>query len=95
MQCTTSTHTRESALWPLTITERINKYNVWALVRGGGVTGQAEAMTVALAKALIIHEPALKPILRRAGCVTTDPRQVERKKPGHLKARKKPAWVKR
>lgn len=117
-------HTREEALWPLHSTKRIDKYNVWALTRGGGVTGQAEAMIVALAKALIVHEPALKPILRRgklpsfsplnslshhlgpsianfcsfshsAGCVTTDPRQVERKKPGHLKARKKPAWVKR
>ncbi|KZZ88236.1 40S ribosomal protein S9 [Ascosphaera apis ARSEF 7405] len=88
-------HTREEALWPLHSTKRIDKYNVWALTRGGGVTGQAEAMIVALAKALIVHEPALKPVLRRAGCVTTDPRQVERKKPGHLKARKKPAWVKR
>ncbi|KAI5298874.1 cystathionine gamma-lyase cys3 [Ascosphaera pollenicola] len=110
-------HTREGALWPLQCTQRMDKYNVWALTRGGGVTGQAEAMIVALTKALIVHEPALKPILRKgehpvpltlrhhittmiltsnpAGCVTTDPRQVERKKPGHLKARKKPAWVKR
>ncbi|KAI5289318.1 37S ribosomal protein S9, mitochondrial, partial [Ascosphaera aggregata] len=58
-------HTRESALWPLQSTSRMDKYNVWALTRGGGVTGQAEAITVALGKALIVHEPALKPILRR------------------------------
>lgn len=58
-------HDRESVLWPLKCTKRIDKYNVWALARGGGITGQAEALTVALARALMIHEPALKPILRR------------------------------
>ncbi|KMU89337.1 40S ribosomal protein S9 [Coccidioides immitis H538.4] len=88
-------HDRESALWALKSTDRMDKYNVWAMVHGGGVTGQAEAITLALAKALLIHEPALKPMLRRAGVITADPRQVERKKPGHRKARKKPAWVKR
>jgi len=89
------THDRESALWALKITERMDKYNVFALVSGGGVTGQAESITLALAKALLVHEPALKPALRRAGCVTSDPRRVERKKPGRLKARKRPTWVKR
>ncbi|KAI4239467.1 MAG: hypothetical protein LQ349_000337 [Xanthoria aureola] len=88
-------HDRESALWPLKATNRINKYNVWALVSGGGTTGQAEALTLGTAKALMVHEPDLKPALRRAGCVTRDPRRVERKKPGKLKARKMPAWVKR
>jgi len=88
-------HDRESAIWALKSTERVDKYNVFALVQGGGVTGQAEALTLAVAKALLVQEPALKPVLRRAGCVTRDPRKVERKKPGHLKARKKPAWVRR
>ncbi|KIW71581.1 hypothetical protein PV04_03728 [Phialophora macrospora] len=88
-------HDRESALWALKITQRMDKYNVFALVSGGGVTGQAESITLALAKALLVHEPALKPALRRAGCVTSDPRRVERKKPGRLKARKRPTWVKR
>lgn len=88
-------HDRESAIWPLKATDRIGNYNVWALVEGGGTTGQAEAITLAVAKALMGHEPALKPALRRAGCVTRDPRRVERKKPGHVKARKMPAWVKR
>ncbi|KAI9752173.1 MAG: hypothetical protein M4579_005725 [Chaenotheca gracillima] len=88
-------HDRESAIWPLTATDRIDKYNVWALVSGGGTTGQAEALTLGLARALLVHEPMLKPALRRAGCVTRDPRRVERKKPGKLKARKMPAWVKR
>ncbi|KAG9247865.1 ribosomal protein S5 domain 2-type protein [Calycina marina] len=88
-------HDRESVIWGLKATDRLDKYNVWGLVEGGGTTGQAEALTLAVAKALIAHEPALKPALRRAGCVTRDPRKVERKKPGHVKARKMPAWVKR
>jgi small subunit ribosomal protein S9 len=88
-------HDRESAIWALTSTQRLDKYNVWALVRGGGTTGQAEALTLAVAKALLAHEPALKSVLRKAGCITRDPRTVERKKHGHVKARKMPAWVKR
>lgn len=58
-------HDRESALWALKVTERMDKYNVFALVQGGGTTGQAESVTLALTKALLVHEPALKPILRR------------------------------
>ncbi|TGZ83011.1 hypothetical protein EX30DRAFT_339252 [Ascodesmis nigricans] len=88
-------HDRESAIWPLLVTDRIDKYNVWATVDGGGKTGQAEALTLGVARALMVHEPALKPALRRAGCVTRDHRMVERKKPGHVKARKMPTWVKR
>lgn len=58
-------HDRESALWALKVSERLDKYNVWALVEGGGTTGQAEALTLAVAKALVAHEPALKTSLRR------------------------------
>ncbi|KAI9890863.1 MAG: 37S ribosomal protein S9, mitochondrial [Vezdaea aestivalis] len=88
-------HDRESALWALKSTSRLDKYNVWALVTGGGPTGQAEAITLGLAKALLVQEPNLKPVLRKAGTVSRNPKRVERKKPGHLKARKKPAWVAR
>ncbi|GAP87639.1 putative 40S ribosomal protein S9 [Rosellinia necatrix] len=88
-------HDRESAVWGLKATDRLDKYNVWALVSGGGSTGQAEALAMAVAKALVVHEPPLKTPLRRAGCITRDPRSVERKKAGHVKARKSPAWVKR
>ncbi|OAQ96180.1 hypothetical protein LLEC1_02810 [Akanthomyces lecanii] len=88
-------HDRESAVWALMSTGRVDKYNIWALVEGGGTTGQAEAMTMAVAKGLLAHEPALKPALRKAGCITRDPRKVERKLHGHVKARKSPAWVKR
>jgi len=58
-------HDRESATWALRTTERMNKYNVWALVNGGGPTGQAEALAMAVAKGLVAHEPALKTALRR------------------------------
>ncbi|PYH98852.1 hypothetical protein BO71DRAFT_479947 [Aspergillus ellipticus CBS 707.79] len=88
-------HDRESATWALRCTQRLDKYNVWATVQGGGNTGQAEAVTLAVARALLVHEPALKPVLRKAGVVTVDARRVERKKPGHVKARKMPTWVKR
>jgi len=58
-------HDRESAIWALKATGRVNKYNVWAIASGGGLTGQAESITLAVAKALMVHEPALKPALRR------------------------------
>jgi small subunit ribosomal protein S9 len=88
-------HDRESAVWALTATQRLDKYNVWVLVEGGGTTGQAEAITLAIAKALVAHEPALKLPLKKAGCITRDARTVERKKHGRKKARKGPTWVKR
>jgi small subunit ribosomal protein S9 len=58
-------HDRESALWALRCTQRLDKYNAWITVRGGGVTGQAEAITLALGRALLLHEPGLKPVLRK------------------------------
>lgn len=58
-------HDRESALWALKATDRMDKYNVWALASGGGSTGQAEAITLGAARALMVHEPGLKPALRR------------------------------
>ena len=64
-------HDRDSALWALRATDRLDKYNVWALASGGGTTGQAEAIALGVAKALMVFEPALKPALRRGklGCV--------------------------
>ncbi|EPS26220.1 37S ribosomal protein S9 [Penicillium oxalicum] len=88
-------HDRESALWALRCTQRMDKYNAWITVRGGGITGQAEAITLAIGRALMMHEPGLKAVLRKAGVISVDARRVERKKPGHVKARKMPTWVKR
>lgn len=58
-------HDRETAVWALKATQRMDKYNVWALAQGGGTTGQADAIALGLAKALLAHEPDLKPALRR------------------------------
>ncbi|KAG0221523.1 40S ribosomal protein S9 [Mortierella sp. GBAus27b] len=86
---------RDSLLKPFEVTDLLGKYNVWALVKGGGTTGQAEAIALGISKALLTHSPDLKPTLRKAGCITRDMRVVERKKPGQYKARKKFQWVKR
>jgi small subunit ribosomal protein S9 len=88
-------HDKESILLPLDTTQRLAQYNIWAYVDGGGTTGQAEAIQLGMAKALVIHEPELKPVLRKAGCITADSRRVERKKTGKPKARKSYTWVKR
>ncbi|PVU95019.1 hypothetical protein BB561_002119 [Smittium simulii] len=86
---------RESVIFPLSIVSEIGHYNIWLTVRGGGLTGQAEALSLALARALSIANPSSYSRLSAAGCLTADPRQVERKKTGQPKARKKFAWVKR
>jgi len=58
-------HDRQSVIWALKTTDRVDKYNVWATVHGGGTTGQAEALTLAVSKALMAHEPGLKTSLRK------------------------------
>ncbi|AGO12388.1 AaceriAER033Wp [[Ashbya] aceris (nom. inval.)] len=86
---------RDALMYPLRVLDAAGKYNIFAAVRGGGVTGQAEAIMHAVAKALVVFNPLLKTRLHRAGVLTRDYRHVERKKPGKRKARKMPAWVKR
>lgn len=66
-------HDRESVVWALKATQRIDKYNVFAIVRGGGTTGQAEALTLAVSKALMAHEPLLKPALRKGALILPIP----------------------
>ncbi|KAI7851696.1 ribosomal protein S5 domain 2-type protein [Circinella umbellata] len=86
---------RDEVNLPLEAIESKDKYNVWALVNGGGSTGQAQAIKLGVGRALLTHNPELKPVLRKAGCITRDPRVVERKKEGQRKARAKYTWVKR
>ncbi|KAI7901101.1 ribosomal protein S9/S16-domain-containing protein [Cokeromyces recurvatus] len=86
---------RNEVTLPLDVTETKDKYNAWILVKGGGSTGQAQAIKLGLGRALLIHNSELKPTLRKAGCITRDPRVVERKKEGQRKARAKYTWVKR
>ena len=71
------------------------KFDVWCTVKGGGVTGQAGAVRLGIARALEQISPDLRPSLSAAAMLTRDPRRVERKKPGQKKARKKVQWVKR
>lgn len=86
---------REEVTWPFECTNTLGKYNAWIVVEGGGTTGQAQAIKLGLGKALLVHDAELKPALRKAGCVTRDPRVVERKKEGQKGARAKYTWVKR
>ncbi|KAI8072762.1 ribosomal protein S5 domain 2-type protein [Gongronella butleri] len=83
---------QDKASLPLEAIDAKNKFNVWSLVEGGGQTGQAEAIKLGIGRALLIHDNEWKPILRKAGCITRDPRVVERKKEGQRKARAKYTW---
>ena len=72
-----------------------DKYDIMAHLDGGGYKGQAEAMRLAISRALVKINPEDKPALRAEGFMTRDPRAVERKKPGQPKARKRFQFSKR
>ncbi len=80
---------------PFEITETTGKYDVKVNVDGGGPTGQAEAVRLAISKALVSINEEWKPGLKAQGLMIRDPRMVERKKPGQPKARKKFQFSKR
>ena len=80
---------------PLTIVKRENEYDVRCSVKGGGLTGQAGAIIHGLARAIILHEPDLKPTLKKENLTTRDSRVVERKKYGRKKARRSFQFSKR
>ena len=80
---------------PFTILEKGEQYDVVGLLHGGGVSGQAGALRLAIARALIEVEPEDRPALKKAGFLTRDPRVTERKKYGLKKARKAPQYSKR
>ncbi len=80
---------------PLNIAEAIEKYDIQANLDGGGVKGQAEALRLAISRALMKIDPEIRKELKSAGLVTRDPREVERKKPGRPKARKRFQFSKR
>jgi small subunit ribosomal protein S9 len=82
-------------LSPFAATEMSGKYDVVANVKGGGLTGQAGAIKLGIARALIDISQDLKPKLRASGLLTRDPRMVERKKYGQKKARKRFQFSKR
>ena len=80
---------------PLTLTDTTGRFDVIVDVKGGGYTGQAEALRLAIARALVKINPEDKSVLRKHGFMTRDPRAVERKKPGQPKARKRFQFSKR
>jgi small subunit ribosomal protein S9 len=80
---------------PFNLTNTTDQFDVNVNVFGGGVTGQVEATRLAISKALIELDENNRPLLKKEGLVTRDPRMVERKKPGQKKARKKFQFSKR
>lgn len=79
----------------LTIADAVDKYDIKVNLHGGGITGQAEALRLAISKALCEINPEMRPPLKAKGLLRRDPRMVERKKPGQPGARKKFQFSKR
>jgi small subunit ribosomal protein S9 len=77
------------------VTETAGQFDVTVLVKGGGVTGQSEAVRMGTARALLEVNPDFRPTLRKTGLLTRDSREKERKKPGLKRARKAPQYTKR
>jgi small subunit ribosomal protein S9 len=86
---------RQSATEALRITQTADVYDVDATLDGGGVSGQAGALRLGIARALIALDGELRPPLKKAGLLTRDPREKERRKYGLKKARKAPQYSKR
>lgn len=86
---------RFAVMQPLVVTGTEGQYAVSVKVSGGGETGQAGAVQMGLARALVEMNPDFRSVLRRAGFLTRDPRAKERKKPGLKRARKAPQYTKR
>ncbi|WP_315043347.1 30S ribosomal protein S9 [Faucicola mancuniensis] len=80
---------------PLELLDSADKYDIYVTVKGGGINGQAGAIRHGITRALIDSDETLKPALKEAGFVTRDAREVERKKLGLRKARKRPQYSKR
>ena len=80
---------------PLTLTETLTKFDIMVNVAGGGESGQAGAVRHGITRALIDYDATLRPVLRSAGLVTRDAREVERKKVGLRKARRRKQFSKR
>ncbi|MEN8171738.1 MAG: 30S ribosomal protein S9 [Chloroflexota bacterium] len=85
----------ETIMAPLETVGQTGALDVSVVVKGGGVTGQTDAVQLGLARALKKMDPELKTTLRRGGFLTRDAREKERKKPGLKRARKAPTYTKR
>jgi small subunit ribosomal protein S9 len=86
---------RMMVMQPLELVQMVDKFDIKVQVAGGGITGQAGAIRHGIARALIKYDETLRQPLRKAGFVTRDAREVERKKVGRRKARRGPQYSKR
>ncbi|HUY28054.1 MAG TPA: 30S ribosomal protein S9 [Candidatus Binataceae bacterium] len=86
---------RMRILEPFELTETKGQFDIIVKVEGGGISAQADAVRHGISRALLASSETLRPALRKAGMLTRDPREVERKKYGHHKARKRPQYSKR
>ena len=86
---------RMRILEPFEVTETTGQFDVLASVEGGGIAAQADAVRLGISRALISANETARPVLRKGGMLTRDPREVERKKYGRHKARKRPQYSKR
>jgi small subunit ribosomal protein S9 len=86
---------RMRILEPFEATETTGQYDVLVSVEGGGIAAQADAVRHGISRALVAATETLRSTLRKGGMLTRDPREVERKKYGHHKARKRPQYSKR
>ena len=80
---------------PLRLTDTVDRFAGTVKVLGGGVAGQAGAVCHGIARALVVADPELRGVLKKAGLLSRDPREKERKKPGLKRARKAPQYTKR
>jgi len=80
---------------PLLLTDNLGKFDIKVNLRGGGFNGQAEALRLAISRALVKMDEEYRPVLKENGLMRRDPRMVERKKPGQPKARKQFQFSKR
>ena len=80
---------------PLAVAEKQKEYDISVLVKGGGLAGQVDAIKLAISKALVTEAPDLRPVLKKLGFTSRDPREKERKKYGLRSARKKEQFSKR
>lgn len=88
-------HLYEFAVFPIVAVGMAGKFDAEIKITSGGISGQADAIKLAMARALIIFDPELRGQLKPFGLLKRDPRSKERMKPGLKKARKRPKWSKR
>lgn len=86
---------RQLIIKPMMVTDTVGKYDAVIKIAGGGISGQCDAISHGIARALLQEQESFRPLLRQEGLLTRDPRVKERQKPGLKRARKAPQYTKR